>query len=70
MKRLFRPLLLVTAISVLIRAAARPVDPLIPCGWCSCSSQCGTLCRKSDGTPSACGINGNTCRISPSCFEP
>ncbi|MFL6234225.1 MAG: hypothetical protein ACJ76N_13905 [Thermoanaerobaculia bacterium] len=71
MKKTLRSLMLVTALGVLIPAAARPVDPLPQCGTtCSCRTKCGTPCRKSDGTPSACGISGNLCQISPVCFEP
>ena len=70
MKKVLRPLFLVTALSILIPAAGRPVDPLIQCSLCSCRSTCGTSCRQSNGTPSACGIGGHLCQISPVCFEP
>jgi hypothetical protein len=70
MKTVLRPLMLVAALSVLIPAAGRPVDPLIQCAHCSCRSNCGTPCREGNGTPSACGISGHRCTISPVCSEP
>ena len=70
MKKAFRSLLLVTTLGILVPAASRPVDLLIQCGFCTCQTKCGTPCRKSDGTPSACGIQGNLCQVSPVCFEP
>ncbi len=70
MKTVLRPLMLAAALAVLIPAAGRPVDPLIQCSLCSCRSNCGTPCREGNGTPSACGISGHPCQISPVCFEP
>ena len=71
MKKLSRSLFLVTSLAVLIPAAARPVNPLPQCSTvCSCRTNCGTPCRQSDGTPSACGLNRNLCTISPVCSEP
>jgi len=70
MKKALRSLGLVTALGILVPAASRSVDLLMQCSLCSCRTQCGTPCRKSDGTPSACGVQGNLCQISPVCFEP
>lgn len=66
--KMLKPLLLVTALSVLIPAAARPVDPLIRCADCSCRTNCGAPCRGSNGVPSACGIQGHLCSASPVCL--
>ena len=70
MKKALRSLLLVTALGILVPAAGQPVSAVMQCSSCSCSTKCGILCLKSDGTPSACGIGGNRCQISPVCITP
>lgn len=66
MKTTFRALFLIAALS-LTANAAEAYKP-IACSQCSCRVQCGTLCTKSDGTFSACGLGGLWCQGMPVCY--
>ncbi|HSF39600.1 MAG TPA: hypothetical protein VLT87_07400 [Thermoanaerobaculia bacterium] len=66
MKTTIRALFLIAALS-LTANAAEAYKP-IACSECSCRVQCGTLCTKSDGTFSVCGLGGSWCEGMPVCY--